>query len=234
MGRYWRWILMSSSALLNHMRQLMRQQPLPFTSLRLILPFPKHHISPHCIGQGIHRLRRFHRSFIGMHPHLAEIVPEARLHEVTCIRVQGLTAGRKHILDYGRYLVCCFLFSCYPHALAHTQPPISASVSGFSHLAYSVLAARSKCIIRTGSFASAARNAAFSMILRMFPPVTFSRASLLTSRFFVGIGRGKMRRQISARCSPSGKGKWTMKRMRRRKAVSNALLRFVVRIARPR
>src|SRR5207245_2064890 len=40
----------------------------------------------------------------------------------------------------------------------HTQPPISASVSDFSNLAYSLRAARNRWDMRTGSPASAARN----------------------------------------------------------------------------
>src|SRR6266566_5154752 len=116
----------------------------------------------------------------------------------------------------------------------HTQPPISASVSDFSSLAYSLRDARSRCTMRTGSSASAARNAALSAILRIFPPVTLSRARRTISRPSVGVLVGKMRRQISPRCAASGNGNWTMKRMRRRKAVSSALFILVVRIARPR
>src|SRR5947209_11420264 len=91
----------------------------------------------------------------------------------------------------------------------HTQPPISASVSDFSNLAYSLREARSRCFICTGSPASAARKAAFSAILRILPPVTLRRANFVMSRPWVGVLAGKMRCQISARCAASGKGNWT-------------------------
>src|SRR5437588_11643927 len=97
----------------------------------------------------------------------------------------------------------------------HIHPPTSASVSDFSNLAYSLRAARNRCFICTGSPASAARKAAFSAMLRILPPVTLRRASFVISRPKVGVLVGKMRCQISARCAASGKGNWTMKRMRR-------------------
>src|ERR1051326_1148199 len=77
--------------LLHHMCQLMRQQLLPLTSLRSILPPPKDHITPYCIRQRIHRLRRFCRLPISMHPHLAEIRAKTRLHKRPRSRVQCLT-----------------------------------------------------------------------------------------------------------------------------------------------
>ena len=97
-------------------------------------------------------------------------------------------------------------------------------------------ACRTKQVHHTdrGSPASAARKAAFRAILRIFPPATFRRASLSKSRFSIGASGGNERRQISARCAASGNGNCTTKRMRRRNAVSSALFRFVVRIARPR
>jgi NAD(P)-dependent dehydrogenase (short-subunit alcohol dehydrogenase family) len=76
--------------------------------------------------------------------------------------------------------------------------------------------------MRTGWAASAARNAAFIAILRMLPPAIFSRASLSISSPSVGVRGGKMCCQISARCATSGKGKFTTKRMRRRKPGSRA------------
>src|SRR6266568_976184 len=116
----------------------------------------------------------------------------------------------------------------------HTQPPISASVRAFSSLVYSLRAARSMCFMRTGSPASAARKAALSAMLRMLPPVMLRRARRDISRSSVGVLDGKMHRQISARCTASGNGNCTMKRMRRRKALSRAFFRLVVRMARPR
>src|SRR5215212_2615325 len=116
----------------------------------------------------------------------------------------------------------------------HTQPLISASVRGFSSLAYSLRAACNRCIMHTGRSASAARNAAFNAMLRMFPPATLSWASLPGSNPSVGVSDGKMRRQISARCAVSGNGNCTINRMRLRNAGSSAFFMLVVRIARPR
>ena len=50
-------------------------------------------------------------------------------------------------------------------ARRHAQPPISASISGFSSFTYSLRAALARCRMRTGSPASAARNAALSAIV---------------------------------------------------------------------
>lgn len=50
---------------------------------------------------------------------------------------------------------------------AHDQPRISASLSGRSSLALSARAAASRCVMRIGEDASAARNAALSAMLRM-------------------------------------------------------------------
>ena len=56
----------------------------------------------------------------------------------------------------------------------HAHPATSASVSGFSILACSPRAARSTWLMRTGSSASAAKNAAERAMLRIVPPATFS------------------------------------------------------------
>src|SRR5207249_4593655 len=113
-------------------------------------------------------------------------------HKGACLSIQRLTTGGEYLVDNRRHFiyallwnswaalqdvilewcrVCyCFPSAWHPCALAHSQPPISASVSGFSNLAYSVWAARSRWAMRTGSCASAARKEAFRAILRMFPP----------------------------------------------------------------
>src|SRR4029077_7317011 len=54
----------------------------------------------------------------------------------------------------------------------HTQPRVSVSPSGRSSLALSACAAASRWRMAIGSSASAARNAAFSAILRTPPPAT--------------------------------------------------------------
>src|SRR5947209_4285369 len=101
-----------------------------------------------------------------MYTLLTEQPRQFALHCLTdCITVIGREAVQYQLLDMQFDIVG-----------SHAQPPISASVSDFSSLAYSLRDARSRCTMRTGSSASAARNAALSAILRIFPPVTLSRA----------------------------------------------------------
>ena len=59
----------------------------------------------------------------------------------------------------------------------HVHPRVSASENGFSRLAASRCAARSKWAMVTGEPASAARKVAFNAMLRIVPPATFRRAS---------------------------------------------------------
>src|SRR5262249_7150695 len=61
---------------------------------------------------------------------------------------------------------------CSLNACHHNHPPISASVNSLSSLAYSARTEVRMWDIRTGSWASAARNAAFIAMLRMLPPAT--------------------------------------------------------------
>src|SRR6516164_70186 len=116
---------------------------------------------------------------------------------------------------------------------AHTHPRISASESGRSIFCASSLAASTRYFMPTGVPACAARNAAFSAMLRMFPPATFSCESFFRSRSWVGVVAGKTRLQMAARWAASGNGKLTVKRSRRWKARSRADFMFVVRIASP-
>src|SRR5580704_2851916 len=116
----------------------------------------------------------------------------------------------------------------YDHAL------LSAAVSWRCSLAYSPRAAAIRCDMRTGSPASAARNAALTAILRMLPPATRSCASLAKFSASVGVADGKARHQMRRRCAVSGNGNSTIKRSRRRNAGSSAVFILVVRIAKPR
>ena len=70
-------------------------------------------------------------------------------------------------------------------------------------------------------------------MLRILPPATFNLANLAKFRSWVGVFLGKTRRQISCLCLASGKGYLTIKRIRRRKALSIESFRLVVRIAKP-
>src|SRR5258708_18703562 len=160
----------------------------------------------------------------GMHTLLSKQPCQFALH----CRADGGTVARREAVQHE------FFDMQFDVVWLHTQPPISASVSAFSSLVYSPRAARSRCAMRTGSPASAARKAALSAMLRIFPPVTLRRARREMSSPSVGLLAGTMRRQISARCAASGNGTCTMKRIRRKKALSSAFFRFVVRTASPR
>ena len=86
-------------------------------------------------------------------------------------------------------------------------------------------AARRRCAIRTGSSASAARNAALSAMLRMLPPATSSRASLRSVEPLARRARREDAAPDLARAARRpGYGNCTTKRSRRRKAASSARL----------
>ena len=84
------------------MRQLVRQQVIPRCGLRGVFARGKHHMIPHCVRQGAHRTRRIRRLCIGMHPHPAEIVAEARFHEHTPGGIERLAGRAQHLMDDGR------------------------------------------------------------------------------------------------------------------------------------
>lgn len=81
----------SGGTLLHHVSKLMHQQLSPFRSMRCIPSFPKHHILRYGVRQSVLRPCRFRRSRIGMYTHPAEVMTEARFHEGTGCRVEGLS-----------------------------------------------------------------------------------------------------------------------------------------------
>ena len=76
--------------LLQHMGELMREQPFSFARLRGILPSTERHVVSKGVGQGIHCAGRSSRFLVGVYPHAAEISAEAHLHEAT----RGCVHGR--------------------------------------------------------------------------------------------------------------------------------------------
>src|SRR5205807_5303951 len=93
--------------LLHHMRQFMSQQLFPLICSWLILSSTEHNVLPRRISQRIHRPRRLCRSFIRMHTHLTEIMPEARLHKGACTLIERLApATTQHLVDERRGAGC--------------------------------------------------------------------------------------------------------------------------------
>jgi hypothetical protein len=52
--------------------------------MSIMLAFAEHDPLSHSESQSIHRVRRFGCLAVRMHPYIAEVVAEARLHESTC------------------------------------------------------------------------------------------------------------------------------------------------------
>ena len=76
--------------------------------------------------------------------------------------------------------------------------------------------------MRTGSSACAAKSRVQRDIADV-PARDVEPRQPCTSKCSVGVCAGKTPSQILTRCATSGKGNCTMKRMRRRKAVSSTL-----------
>ena len=120
------------------------------------------------------------------------------------------------------------------HGGPATHPATSASVSGFSSLAYSDRAARSTCDMPTGSLLVGGEE---GRVERDVPNAAAGHAQLRQPLDVEPVGRrGRSETpaaRSAARWAASGNGNSTTKRIRRRNAVSSALFRFVVRIASP-
>src|SRR5205823_14520511 len=119
-------------------------------------------------------------------------------------------------------------------APASSSPRNSASFTGFSSFWNSCRAASRTSCIETGMEARAARNAALSAMLWMLAPVRLSRARRSKLMSCIGVRGGNTFSQIALRSAGPGNGKLTMKRSRRRNAVSSADFMLVARIASPR
>ena len=88
--------------LLNHMGQLVGEKPFPFGSGRGIFPGSKYNIAPVGEGARLHRLGRGRRRAVGVHPHLAEIMAEARLHELADGAVEWPAGRAQNFVDERR------------------------------------------------------------------------------------------------------------------------------------
>ena len=109
-------------------------------------------------------------------------------------------------------------------ARAHSHPPISASVSGRSSLAYSIRAASHRWLIRTACRRRRRGRRRSGRCCGCCRRARSASPASPTSRPSVGVRAGKTRRQISARWAASGNGNWTTNRMRRRNAGSRRAL----------
>jgi hypothetical protein len=96
--------VLHAALLLYNVRKFMREQLLSDYCCRSVLFLCKHHISPHRVGQRIHRSRRLGGRGVGMHPHLTEVVPKTRLHEGAGRWIQWLAGGAKNFVDDWRHL----------------------------------------------------------------------------------------------------------------------------------
>ena len=70
---------------------LVGQQAASVAHRHVILLRPEHNVLPCGVGPGTNRLRRTRCLTVSVHPHPAEVVPEARLHKGAGGRVQRLT-----------------------------------------------------------------------------------------------------------------------------------------------
>jgi len=60
-------------------------------------------VPPYRVSQRIHRPRRLGSYPVGMHPHPAEVVAEARLHESARVRVERLAGRAQHLVHDRRH-----------------------------------------------------------------------------------------------------------------------------------
>src|SRR2546423_7760394 len=82
-------------ALLNDVRQLMRQEASSCHRLRCVLPPVEHHVTPYGESQRVDSLRRPCCLVICVHPNMAEVVTEARLEKSAHRRRERLTVATR-------------------------------------------------------------------------------------------------------------------------------------------
>ena len=91
-----------SLPLLHHMRQLVRQQMATGLCAGCETSRCKHDIHPHRVRMAFTARADSAAARITVHAHLAEIVPEARLHESTCAGIERLAGGLQDVVDHRR------------------------------------------------------------------------------------------------------------------------------------
>ena len=81
----------------------MGQQALPFRTCRLISARREDHIRANRVSQRIDRVRRLPCPRIGVDPHVAEVVPEARFQALPCVPVQRRPLRSQYVLHDCRH-----------------------------------------------------------------------------------------------------------------------------------
>jgi hypothetical protein len=85
-----RWCTFSATLrLLRHVSQLVAQQAQARTRVRRILLGRKCHVPAYCVCLSLDRPGGLGRLRVGVHPHLAEVLPKAGFHAGTGRRIQG-------------------------------------------------------------------------------------------------------------------------------------------------
>src|SRR5262249_57567798 len=90
------------AALLQRVRQLMRELPISCGGPGRILPLAEHDVPLHRVCQRAYRLRRLRRTSVGMDAHLAEILPEAGLHECAGGLIERPPRRAQYLMHDGR------------------------------------------------------------------------------------------------------------------------------------
>jgi len=168
------------------MRQFMRDELLTFCRCGRIFAEPKHDIAPKSVGPRLHCTRRARRRGVGMDPHSAKVVPEARL-EIRAERARE-----------------CFSAPC---SIARLAAPTSSAAADFADGACRVCRVSSSAsqpahfrLIRTGAGAtetgsggriiwSATRSASYSSGSSVLPTDQLSLYCVRHRRRRVGRSR---------------------------------------------
>src|SRR5215510_15658474 len=77
----------------------MCEQTLATPCVGSVLAPAENHVLANRVGEGIDRSCRLCRARVAMHAHLAEVVPEARLHERARLGIKRLARRPQHVVD---------------------------------------------------------------------------------------------------------------------------------------
>jgi hypothetical protein len=119
-------------ALLDGVRQLMSQECAAGCRVRRVLAAGEHHVPSHRIRTRIHGMCRFCRACIGMHPHPAEVLAEARFHEGADGGIQRLPAAIQYRANDGWHIISKGGRVTRLHQFAHR--PIARSMLQVQHV----------------------------------------------------------------------------------------------------
>src|SRR5262245_3781482 len=94
----------SGLLLLQHVRQLVRNQAAPGIRARRVFGASKVNVRANCECAGGQSLGPAGCSFVVMHPHIAEVMTEARFHKVASCLIKWLTGRAQYFVGNGQ---CC-------------------------------------------------------------------------------------------------------------------------------